>query len=186
MRLAHVKKSCLLVFCSAMLTQLAGCASYDVGTYQPNNIAAYDLKNQISAPIKVGAITMPAAQDKNRIICRLAGDVYLPNKQKYTTYIQNAFVSQLITADRYSSHARHVLSGQLKTVNFSSTSGQWTIAGQMQIDNKRPISITSVTNFGTAFIADSACKDVAENFSVAAQNFVTKTLKNPIVLRQLR
>src|SRR3990167_1064437 len=173
---------------SLSVLSIAGCSSYDVRNFNPDVVASHNVAMHVHKNIAVGSFTMPGGKDSNKMMCRMAGNVYLPNKMTYSQYIQHAFESQLIAANHYSDNSKvadHTLTGDITVAQFSSVSGKWTISGNVSVDQKSIVNITSVTDFGTSFIADSACKDVADGFETATQNFVAKVLNTPAIFKAL-
>jgi len=164
---------------------LTACMSNNVQEYSPDAVQAYQVKSNVSSKVNVGHFAMAASKDKNHILCRLAGNVYLPNKMTYSAYIQKAFSETFIAADRYSQNARHKLTAQIRKVDFDSVKGDWVIAANVRVDRNRPVPIYSKTSFGTSWAAWSACKNVAQSFGSAVQNFVKKTLSNRTIVREL-
>ena len=173
---------------SLSVLAMAGCSSYDVRNFNPDVVASHNVAMHVHKNIAVGSFTMPGGKDNNKMMCRMAGNVYLPNKMTYSQYIRHAFESQLIAANHYSdnsNNANHTILGEITKAQFSSVSGKWTISGNMQVDQNPTVSVTSVTDFGTSFVAESACKDVADGFETATQQFVSKVLSTSEILEEL-
>ena len=184
-----MRKISIIVSLSLVGLVLSGCSSFNVQHFTPDVVASNAVARSIPHKVALGAFTLPANKDKNSIMCRLAGDIYLPNKMTFSQYIKHAFAAQLISANRYASKevkARHVLSAQLERVDFGSLSGTWTIKGRLAVDRNPPVGIKSETKFGTSYFAMSACENVAKGFEVAVQNFVEKSMSNPTLVSQLR
>ena len=122
--------------------------------------------------------------DKDAIMCRMAGNIYLPNKMTYSKYIHDAFKKVLLAADRLSEDKNdpNALLITVTKVDFSSTSGEWYINAKVKVGNNKPVKINSVTKFGTSWIADSACHNVANAFDEAVGNFVNKVLTNSQII----
>ena len=166
---------------------LSGCIPNNVERFQPDAIQAYQITNAVSKKVVLGNFSMPAEKDKNHILCRLSGNIYLPNKMTYSNYIKHAFAVVLITAKRYSTEKTantHRLSANITDINFSSLSGKWTIAADMRVDNRAPVRIISTTKFGTSWDAGAACQNVAQGFETAVQDFISKTLNNSRIKRE--
>ncbi len=182
------KQVILMGTISLSILTLSGCASYDVRNFSPDLVTTHQVAMKIHRKVAVGDFTMRGGKDSNQILCRLAGNVYLPNKMTYTQYIKHAFQSELIASNLYvdNSHAaKHILSSEITNVVFDSLAGKWIIAGNINVDKQNVASITSTTHFGTSYDANSACKNVAEGFETATQQFVTKVLSNPTIVKQL-
>ncbi|OGO92410.1 MAG: hypothetical protein A3F41_00370 [Coxiella sp. RIFCSPHIGHO2_12_FULL_44_14] len=167
---------------------LSGCTSNNVPNFQPDAMQAYQITHTVSKGIVLGDFSMPAEKDKNHLLCRLSGNVYLPNKTTYSQYIKHAFATVLITANRYSvekTAKTHTLSSDITSVNFDSLGGKWMISANMRVDHYPLVSISSSTRFGTAWNAGTACQNVAQGFETAVQDFISQTLNNPRIKREL-
>jgi len=91
----------------------------------------------------------------------------------------------LVAANRYSETGSHRITAQVKKVDFNSIAGDWVIAANIRVDGNPSVPIYSKTKFGTSWAAWSACKNVADGFDSAVQNFVRKTLSNRTIVREL-
>jgi hypothetical protein len=183
-----LKKVILPALFSLFVLSLASCSSYNVREFSPDIVASHQVASALHKKITVSEVSMPVEKDNNQILCRLAGNVYLPNKMKYSQYIKNAFESELIAANRYAdniNNATHNLSGNITEIQFDSLAGHWIISGDMQVDKNKAIQITTKSDFGTSYEANSACLNVAQGFEVATQNFVKNVLTNPSIRQQL-
>ena len=116
---------------------------------------------------------------KKRVWCRgISRAVYAPNKVTYTQYIQEALISTLIDAARYSKNAPHVLRGTVDMVDFNTTTGYWLIRGKFNIDNSVPVYVRGRYAFPSAWGDDEACEKAAQAFDQAVAAFVHDILTN--------
>ena len=186
-KLKHARLAAKALLIGGTLVLLSGCISNNVKGFTPDVTAAYDLKSNIAKKIALGDFTMPTSKDKTSILCRLSGEVYLPNKMSYSQYIKEAFRKILITANRYSTtHSKtHTISANIKDVDFSSVLGEWSISAAIKVDNHPSVVINSVTHFGTSYNSWSACRNVAESFQTATQDFISKVLHHSVIKRAL-
>ncbi len=166
-----------LVILSVAAILLSGCASNNVKSYRADYAAFLDFKNRTSCKINVKGVTMPEG-DTNSILCRMAGNIYLPNKMTYSQYVNDALNKTLAVTEKLGSvgEAKHTVSVELTKVAFSSVSGEWYVDGNVTIDNRAPKHVMSVTKFGTSWDAMSACHNVAQGFDEAVTEFVKKVL----------
>ena len=165
---------------------LSGCMSSNVKSFQPDVEQSYVLKTSLKNKVRVGKFVMPAGQDKSSILCRLAGNINLPGKMKYSQYLRKSFIETLISSNRFTDSAKaHTLKARIFSVDFSSTEGNWVITAGMRVDRNPVVNIRSVTTFGTSFDAFSACKNVANSFQDAAADLVKNTFNNPIIKREI-
>jgi len=158
-----------------LLSLLSGCISNNVKRYKPDYAHKTQIEQQIPKKINV-SVSMPEG-NRDAILCRMAGNIYLPNKMTYASYIADALEKALKMADRYdNTSGSPVLQITLNKVDFSSTAGKWYIEGTAQMGNQSPISIKSVTKFGTSWDAISACQNVASAYEEAVGNFIEEIL----------
>jgi hypothetical protein len=165
---------------------LTSCVSTNVKAFNPDTVAAYKLQHAGDSKISVTSFSMDK-DDKNKISCRMGGNIYLPNAMTYSQYIKNAFEKTLIVANRFSekSTANHTIAAKITDVDFDSMEGHWDISALIIIDNKNPIEIHSQADFGTSWDAYSACNNATDSFSSAVQKFVDQTLSNPQIKKEL-
>ena len=62
------------------LLLLSGCASNNIKKFDPSKSLTCKVKKNLKRDVCLGNITM-AEGDKNAIMCRLAGNIYLPDKK---------------------------------------------------------------------------------------------------------
>ena len=175
-----------LVVISVML--LGGCSSNNVKRFSVDNhhINKAKMEKSITKKIAIKDVVM-ANGDKNAIMCRMVGNIYLPNKMTYSQYIKDAFNKTLLSMNRLSedSNSASSLMINLNKVEFSSTSGKWYIDAGVKVGNHAAIDVSSITEFGTSFVGEFACRNVAEAFDEAVGNFVDKVLSNPKIINNL-
>lgn len=156
---------------------LAGCASNNIKSYRTDYASLKQFQKSNMGSVNVSSVTMPEG-DQNSIMCRMAGNIYLPNKMHYSEYIKDALHKSLVTIDKDASadKAKHNLSLELTKVNFDTLGGYWYIDADLYIDNRPKEHIATKTKFGTAYIAEIACRNTADSFDEAVANFVRKVL----------
>lgn len=166
-----------IILAGAIAVILSACSSSNVKSFRADYATFSYLKKENLPTINLGTVRMPKG-DTNSILCRMAGNVYLPNKMTYSQYIHEALQKVLVTADKYDDtpHAAHTLSIELHYVTFNSLNGTWIINGDVMIDNKQPYPINTVTKFGTSYDAGSACNNAANAFEDAVTDFIKATL----------
>lgn len=156
---------------------LMSCASSNIKRFNPEVVHKDRVEKNITQKVKVD-VTMPAG-NRDSIMCRMAGNIYLPNKMTYSEYIDDALKRVLRSTNRLSEAGDAPrLSVILTKVDFSSTSGKWYIDANVKINNNH-FTVKNVTNFGTSWDAMSACRNVANSFDEAVANFAEEVLSNP-------
>ncbi len=164
---------------------LNGCASNNVRRFLPDPLHKTAIEKHLKKSITVD-VSMTEG-DQNSIMCRMVGNIYLPNKMTYSQYVEDAFKKVLVSADRWSHEkiADRTLAVVLTKVDFSSTSGEWYINANVKIGNNSPTIIKNTTKFGTSWIGEYACKNAAESFEEAISNFVNEVLTNHNIIHKL-
>tara|TARA_A100000171_G_scaffold52917_1_gene74228 strand:- start:2428 stop:2979 length:552 start_codon:yes stop_codon:yes gene_type:complete len=159
---------------------LSGCVSNNIKSFKVDTSIDYEIKNKNIKPIYLLPIK-PSEDDPNSILCRMAGEIYLPKKMTYSQYLNDAFQKTLSALKIRSDSARlasHVMEIELTEVSFSSLQGEWYINAFVRVDNNSPIEIKSLTEFGTSYYAVQACRNTAESFDEAAANFISQILNH--------
>ena len=172
-----MKKNKIIPIALAALL-LSSCGSSNVKTYRPDPTAFTEFKNRNTGKVKLEGVKMPKG-DTNSIMCRMAGNIYLPNKMKYSEYLNDVLNKALVVTDKLDDqHPAHSLSVELNKVDFYSISGEWIIDGKVVVDHKGHHHVKTVTKYGTAYVADTACKNAAESFDEAATVFAREVLSH--------
>jgi len=171
----------------SLLTLLSGCSSNNIKTFRADPLVKHDLPISSFGKIHITNVSMPEG-DTNSIMCRAVGNIYLPEKMTYSVYIKEAFKKTLLVLDKYAEATEegHKLNIQLDKVTFDTLAGEWIIDAKVSVDGKPSIVVNSVSQYGTAYIAETACRNTAEAFDIAAGAFVKKVLTTPEVLKDLR
>ena len=170
-----------------LVLALTGCMSSNVKTFQADPMQTHHIEQNINGTVYVGTFNM-AEDDNNSIFCRMAGNVYLPDKMTFSQYIKNAFEKNLVIAKKYEDEAMeatHQISADIKIVDFSSMAGAWEIAAYIKVDDEEPVYIETETEYGSSFDAYTACKNTAESFEMAVQHFVRATFEHPKIAEAL-
>lgn len=131
--------------------------------------------------IVVGTFQEPPGFDPS---CRMFGPMQIADGLSHSQYIRKAFEDELKMAGAYATGAPRVrLTGKLNKLEFSSTSGltggYWNIDLSLISSNGKQMRVSENYDFNSGFEAGSACRNVAEAFSRAVQNLVSKAVRNP-------
>lgn len=185
-----MKKNIYVTIAAALSLLLFACASSNVKRFTPDLLSKFNIEKRITQKTYV-SVVMPK-NDKNAILCRTKGKIYLPNKSLYSKYIEDAFKKSLVLADRLTDEQpdckslNNFLLITLNKVDFSTASGKWYINGTVVINNSNLIEVQSVTDFGTALNSKIACNNAANAFNEAVNNFVNDVLTNKSVRYYVR
>ena len=165
--LAMVVTAALISGC-AYNTSPYGASVRNVETIKANNIKPVAVAQFSSAKPGLASIT-----------CRAAGPVTVT--PSFESYIERAFIDELKLAGAFNPGSNITLAGKLEEVDFSSgmTDGNWTF--MLTVSNNRNESFTTKSTFGFSgsFIADKACKEVAQAFGPAVQKLIEDVVRDP-------
>lgn len=180
----NLKLNTIIVVAAATL--LVGCSSNNVRSFRADPNVKFDIPHTAMRKIHVKSVTMPEG-DYNSIMCRAAGNIYLPQKMTYSQYISDALNKTLMSIDKLSNVPAdaHSIDIVLTKVSFDSLAGEWYINGNISVDGNKAVTINTTTEYGTAYVAEYACRNTAESFDEAATNFIKKILSHPEVSKNL-
>lgn len=179
-----MKKSVVAI---GLTVLLSACSSNNIKSFRVDPMVKHDLPHANMGRVFINKISMPEG-DVDSIMCRAVGNIYLPEKMTYSTYISDAFRKTLLAIDKYSETpaGAHSLDVKLLKVTFSSMAGEWVIDASVSVDGGQPVAVNSVTQYGTAYIAETACRNTADAFDVAAAAFVRQVLTSPEITKTLK
>lgn len=166
-----------LTLCALAGLMLSGCASNNIQPYKADASDFVDLAKSTHEHFSIENVSMPEG-DTNAIMCRLNGNIYLPNKMTYSEYVRYALEKALIATNKMGDKkSSRKINLKLTTVNFCSVSGKWEIIGELTVDNGKPVAVKSSTDYGTSYDAYSACRNVADAFPNAVTNFIKEIVR---------
>ena len=160
------------IFLIGVLSILIQGCSNNIAPYRPNpsecKLIAKKLKNVFVA-------VKTRDPENNSIGCRMLGPIYTPGKVSFQHYIQKAFDNTLAYTDSLAkdqNSASYVIEVNIDDINSNTISGEWTIRGTVAINGGPPMNLNSVTRYGTAYVAWTACENAAGAFSHATEEFI--------------
>jgi hypothetical protein len=170
-------KTNLLAF-AACLT-LAGCDTYTGGTYSPDMTDLMTLKHLPPANVTVGSFTGPSDVS---LTCRLDGPIHIPGDIPPEQYISQSLAGELGVAGLSGGAGPGVtLTGNVSKFGFSSAmfGGNWQLAETVNSSNGKSVSVSTVYDFHSSYVADAACDDVASALEPAVQSLNEKLISDP-------
>jgi len=171
---------------SFILLVVSGCSSNNIKSYKVDPSLKASFQHHEIKKTNVQSVTK-SKDDLDSILCRMVGNIYLPQKMKYSEYVKDALNKSLVYITEHStSEASHNLNVVLDVVDVNTIAGEWKVDGHVTVDQNSPVKIETVTKFGTAYIAETACRNAAESFDEAVANFINKTLTNQQIINQLK
>ncbi|STO79484.1 hypothetical protein [Grimontia hollisae] len=162
----------------AALVVLVGCETTNAIPYKASmsNVATIQTELADHKGLAVGAVTM---SDDSSLLCRLNGDIEVYPGKTIPEYVKEAFIEELVLAQRYDVKASEV-SIDLNNVSFSSvTPANWTLAANVIASNGAQYPVNIKHEFDTSWSAAGACKNVADAFGPATQELIKAIVSNP-------
>lgn len=155
---------------------MTGCTNYQANIFSSNTVSVAAAADLVAQPVSVSAFVDQIGA-KRSFSCRsIDRSIVLPNKQTVSGYIQQAFITTLIEANRYDKHSDYVLRGEINLVDFNTTSGYWLMRGRFNMANGTPVVVSGKYPFASAWNNDRACDQTAVAFDQAVQSFITDVL----------
>lgn len=182
MAMGYLVRKCL---CAVLITlALVGCVSYNSDAFR---VSLDDVRLLSSAVGKsfVAVDVKMNGEDNNKVLCRLSGNVYLPDRQTYSQYIRNSILSELQAAGKMDPKSIRRIKGNIIKVDMDSIRGLWLIEAEFGVDDKPKVLITSSYKFGTSYFADNACREVAKSFELAVHKFIGELFISADFTKQL-
>lgn len=160
----------------SLLILIQGCSSNNIRPFRPDPRTC----KKVSRKVKDVHVNVRAKEpQQSSVSCRMVGPIYLPGKATFQQYIQKSFESTLDHADALAhdaASAKHVVDLYIEDINSSSVAGEWIIKGTLSINGGAPQPFKSVTEYGTSFIAVTACRNAADSFDHATEELVELVL----------
>ena len=169
-----------LFFMAPVALALTGCAHYNAQPYTvstDNQVAIKQAAKETGAsPVSLGTVTLKAGVSPD-LNCRAAGPVNAAPGKTVPQYIEEALKTELYQGGIYEPNAKNRIDAQVTALGFSSgiTDANWTM-GMHLTSKSMPEGFNADIQypFSASFIADSACKSVADAFAPAVQRLVNK------------
>jgi len=158
---------------------LTGCgiktADYSVSAKNVQKLRSY-------TNVKIGINSFTAeTNNESTVLCRAAETIETPNDEAFEKYIENALKDELIMANIYDENATLKLSGHLKKVYASSMIGNayWSFDMKITSSNGNSIDLESKNEYGSAFLAFTACNNMGSSFAPSVKNLINDILTHP-------
>lgn len=130
-------------------------------------------------PLPAVAVGAFSSRSEYESLCRLAA--HIEPDPSVETYVRNALVHELTLANLVSDAAPITLNGEVTDVAFDSNmwGAFWRIGLRVRSSNGRSLEVVRRDEFSTAFLGDSACEHVADNFMTTVQLLVREVVMSP-------
>jgi hypothetical protein len=158
---------------------LTGCgiktADYSASAQNVQKLRSY-------SNVKLGINSFTAeTKNESTVMCRAAETIETPNDEAFEKYIENALRDELIMANIYDENATLKLSGHLKKIYASSMLGNayWSFDIKVMSSNGNSIDLESKNEYGSAFLAFTACNNMGSSFAPSVKNLIKDILTHP-------
>ena len=136
---------------SGVLLILNGCCSNNVKSFHVDPQLEYHLKTNKFSNTYIINVKKPEG-DTSSLMCRMAGNIYLPGKMTYSQYVRDAFSKSMrklgILANERSA-AKHVIEITLGKISLDTIGGKWKIAAHISIDSHEPVKVQTIYELRT-------------------------------------
>ncbi len=159
-----------------MFAFLSGCAVARIQTYDPdykNTRQLENVKGSFNEVSAVGATELVSLKiSKSSLSCRLT-TFSTPTNQPISQYISDALLTELDSAKKVSPTGKSI---EIKVNNLESdtsgmNTGTWTLDFTYKT-NEETKNVKTITEFASAFTADTACRNTADALKTALrENF---------------
>ena len=169
----------ILAACAALV--LAGCGSHITPQYHLYAGSMQEvkvLKTATAKPIALGEFTS-AQPGRDSIDCRAAGAVRTTEGKPFEAYMRDALAAELASVDLFSPDAPVVLKGRLEEFDFNSNSATWKIRMTFSAPTVESFAVEHTHLFASSFLADIACRNVAQALRPATQGFFRQLFSHP-------
>lgn len=161
---------------------LVGCETTNSIPYKASTSNIITIQQSLGATgkkVTLGTVSMAPGVEESPL-CRLMGPVKVAPGKTPAEYIKDAFQEELFTAQVYSPSAATVIDVTITELSFSSVApASWTIAAHVKSNTSAGFDVKTSYEFNTSFSAYSACKNVADAFGPAVQEFLKQVVSDP-------
>jgi len=158
---------------------LTGCgiktSDYAVSAQNVQKLRSYN-------DVKLGINSFTATtKDESTVLCRAAETIETPKDESFEKYIENALKDELIMAGIYDENSSLKLSGHLKKIYASSMIGDayWSFDMKVISTNGNSIDLESKNEYGSAFLAFTACNNMGSSFAPSVKKLINDILNHP-------
>lgn len=131
-----------------------------------------------STKVAVGNFSANNAGESH-ILCRLAETISTPSGEPFSEYIRKALIEELKIAGLYDKNSNIVIIGNLNNIYGSSAlaNAYWEFDVTISQENtSKTFNIQSKTNYPSAFLAFTACTNMAATLNKDVKELVNKII----------
>lgn len=160
---------------------IPGVRTYTLPTYTahvPNVLYLADLKHSVSE-IAVAGIDA-SEPGRRRMACRGSFPIWAPNNTTFEALLRESLITELRTANLYSTNASTTLKGTIEELDFASFgSGKWTIRASFSFNDKPPFLVVHEHRFPVDPGAADSCQQVVDAFYPLVAGFLRNLYSHP-------
>jgi hypothetical protein len=174
-----MKKSILMVSSILVASVLFTGCGIKTPEYSVSADNVQTLRNYKDVKVSVGSFTAKTPGE-SQVLCRLAETITTPKGEPFEEYIQSALISELKMSDIYDEKSNLKISGNLKKIYGSSMIGAayWEIELEVSSSNGKSINVYTKREYPSAFIAYTACSNMATSFSPTIRELINQVINH--------
>lgn len=156
---------------------LTGCLTYPIpplGVSPENVNDAKSLKAK-NIKLKINTVTTTPDSAYTEIMCRMAGPVKPTDGRNFAQYITDGLNDVFSLAEVSDKNAPNLLNINFSKISFTTNPSQWIIKSNISY-NGQTKDVSIVESFETSFMAENACREIANNFPVAVKKYNQKLI----------
>jgi outer membrane protein OmpA-like peptidoglycan-associated protein len=175
-----MRKLFLAITILLLALNFSGCAN-KVHTYAPSPDNMIALKNYSNSNegVNIGEFS-DSNRNESKVMCRLATPVGTQKGETFASYIQNAFMQELMISDMYNSDSNITISANLDDIYGSTmlANAYWEFKITVKSSNGNSYKVHTRYDYESSFAAYSACSEMQRSFVPAVQKLISDIINN--------
>ena len=151
---------------------LSGCVACNIPSYSSDK---RNLETIGKRSTKFNLVaSKPSFDDTGKSLCRMVGDVAIPQEKTFTNYLIDGLREELKAQGVLDEKSDNSIEVKFSRVSFSSTLGStlWLIEADYTFNSIKH-TVSTVYNMDSNFVGNVACQNIAANFpNAAAKHFL--------------
>ena len=174
-----MKRILLLSSSVALATLLFTGCGIKTTEYNPSADNVQTLRDFKDLKLNVSNFTS-TNKGESSVLCRLAETVSTPKGEPFSTYIENALLSELKMAGNYDKNSNIYLSGNINKVYGSSMFGNayWEINATINSSYGKSLTVNTKRDYPSAYLASTACNNMGTSFEPTVNQLVSDILNH--------
>lgn len=173
-----MKKLVYGIIVAAIAISFTGCG-LKTAEYAMSADNVTELRKIANKKIAVDSFSAVSTGEKH-IMCRLAETISTPRGESFSDYIEDALKTELKMAGLYDQSSKLRLSGKLIKIYGSSMLGDayWEVELEVKSSNGKSIQVHTKREYPSAFLAYTACNNMASSFSPTIRQLITDIINH--------